>query len=76
LLLGYVIDSYFSRAARTNAVSSERYQLRTPVPNPPDSDAAARSPADRIRDTFEHFPGSRRPVIKPKSNRGDWIMFG
>jgi hypothetical protein len=76
LLLGQVIASYISRTARQSAVRSDQFPLHTPVPDRPEPTAAIRSPAERVRDTFEHFPGSRRPAIKPRSNRGDGIMFG
>jgi hypothetical protein len=76
LLVGQVIDSYINRTARPSAPRSDQFQLHTPVPDRPEPSAEIRSPAERIRDTFEHFPGSRRPAIKPKSNRGDGIMFG
>lgn len=72
LLLAHPVN--FS-LVRPNAVTSEPVRQHAPVPNRGEQAAAIRSPAERIQDAFEQFPGSQRPATKSGNKRSDGIMF-
>lgn len=75
LLLAQAVDSQFGEAARPNTIRSESLRDRTTGRHLARPGAAVRSPADRIRDVFEQFPGSQQPAIKSRNRRGDGILF-